>query len=234
MDESTRLIRGLPLMARLPDADLQALAITGSRSRYKSGEYLFRQGDAGDSIHVIVGGGLRVAYTSPSGYEATLALMGPGEACGDLALLDGRPRSADAIAIGTTTTLVITRQSFLDWVSHRPAAARALLETLSLLIRRKDEALADLAFVELSLRLAKQLLSLAETSPDDQRKAEEPGGIRLRITQAELATMLGVTRESVNKELNELARRGWLTLGRGSVTVSDSVALKSFAYGNDD
>jgi len=221
-------------MARLPDADLQALASTGTQSRYSSGDYLFRQGDEGDSIHVIVGGGLRVAYTSPAGDEATLALMGPGEACGDLALLDGRPRSADAIAIGTTTTLVVTRQSFLDWVSQRPAAALALLETLSLLIRRKDEALADLAFVELSLRLAKLLLNLAEKTREDQGKGAEPGETRLRITQAELATMLGVTRESVNKELNEFARRSWLKLSRGAVTLSNRVALQGFAYGRDE
>jgi CRP-like cAMP-binding protein len=92
------------------------------------------------------------------------------------------------------------------------------LETLSLRIRRTDEALADLAFVDLTHRLAKRLLALA---------GPHPGGVRLRITQSELGGMLGVSRESVNKQLNVFARKGWVALGRGSVTLKDAAALRN-------
>lgn len=231
VDKHEQIIRGLPLLARLPGEDLQALAVLGRVREYPSGAVVFNQGDSGDALYVIIEGQLRISLVSPSGEESTLALMGPGEACGDLALLDGRPRSASAIATGHTRTLVITREEFIRWLSGRPRAALALLETLSLLVRRKDEAMSDLAFVELSLRLAKRLLDLA-SDQEMHVKRGRSDAIRLRITQRNLAAMLGVTRESVNKELNRFARKRWIALGRGSVAVRDFSALRGFVYGD--
>jgi CRP/FNR family transcriptional regulator len=119
---------------------------------------------------------------------------------------------------------MVTRNDFAQWLATRPKAGLALLETLALRVRRTDEALADLAFLDLPRRLAKQLLELARAHPEVQ-SAGQGGGMRLRITQAELAAMLGVSRESVNKQLNALAREGVLQLGRGSVTLLDMKAL---------
>jgi len=220
MDQHEQLIRDLPLLARLPDEDLRALASRGRVRTYSGGSAIFREGEAGDSLHIVIEGGVRIAVLSPRGEEATLALLGPGESCGELSLVDGRPRSASAIASQATKTLVVTRNDFLRWLSERPRAALALLETLSLRIRRTDEALSDLAFMDLSPRLAKRLLDLA---------SHHAGGSRLRITQSELAAMLGVSRESVNKELNVFARKGWVALGRGSVTLKDPAALRGLA-----
>lgn len=220
MDQHEQLIRDLPLLARLPEEDLRALASRGRVRTYSAGSIIFREGDTGDSLHIVIEGRVRVTVLSPSGEEATLALLGPGESCGELSLVDGRPRSASAIASQATKTLVVTRNDFLRWLSERPRAAFALLETLSLRMRRTDEALADLAFMDLSHRLAKRLLDLA---------AHHPGRVRLRITQSELAAMLGVSRESVNRQLNVFAREGWVALSRGSVTLKDPVALRSFA-----
>lgn len=228
MDKQTKLIRGLPLMARLANEDLQALASTGTRRGFRANEFLFRQGDEGDSIYVVVTGRLRVSYTSPNGDESTVAMMGPGEACGDLSLLDGRPRSAAALATEATETLVISRQVFLSWIATRPKAALALLETLSLLVRRKDIALAELAFVDLSHRLAKCLVNLL-----DDAKSTASGVAKLKVTQSELAAMLGVTRESVNKELNAFVDRGWVALSRGSVSVQDATALEAHSAGEE-
>ncbi|MDP3767336.1 MAG: Crp/Fnr family transcriptional regulator, partial [Dehalococcoidia bacterium] len=180
-----------------------------------------------DSLHIVVEGGVRVTLSSPAGDEATVALLGPGEFLGDLALLDGRPRSASAIASQRTKTLVVTRDDFCDWLAKRPAASLALLEALSLRVRRTDEALTDLAFLDLPQRLAKRLLYLA-SFPELHLKAPEPSAVRLRITQSELGSMLGVSRESVNKQLNAFARGGWIKLGRGSVTLLDTGALRTF------
>lgn len=215
-----RLIRDLPLLARLPDEDLRALASRGRVRTYSGGSTIFREGEAGDSLHIVIEGRIRIAVLSPAGEEATLALLGPGESCGELSLVDGRPRSASAIASQTTKTLVVMRNDFLRWLSERPRAALAVMETLSLRIRRTDEALSDLAFMDLSHRLAKRLLDLA---------SDQQAGSRLRITQSELAAMLGASRESVNKELNVFARKGWVALGRGSVTLKDPAALRSLA-----
>ncbi len=233
LNEHEQLIRGLPLMARLSKEDLGSLASLGQVRSHRAGTYIFHQGDPGDSIYIILEGGLRISRISESGKESILALMGPGEACGELALLDGRPRSASAAATGVTKTLVVGRPDFIRWLSTRPGAALCLLETLSLLVRRKDEALADLAFLELSLRLARQLLDLAARAQDTQALDGRQGVTRIHVTQEGLASMLGVSRESVNKELNRLARDCWIELGRGSVTLADPESLREFAFGGE-
>ena len=225
MKQRKELIRDVPLLARLPEAELRALASQGRARSYAAGVTIFHEGDPGDSLHIIIEGSVRVAVLSPSGAETTLAVLGPGEFVGDLALLDGRPRSASVVALQPTKTLVVTRNSFTRWLSERPQAALALLETLSLRVRRTDEALADFAFLDLPHRLAKRLLALANVQPEGNPSDR----VRLRVTQAELASMLGVSRESVNKQLNIFAREGWIALGRGWVALTDPEALRTFA-----
>ena len=218
------LVLDVPLLARLPEAEVRALASHGQVHEHRPGTVIFQQGDPGDSLHIVVEGSIRIVVLSASGVEATVALLGPGECVGDLALLDGRPRSASAIAARPTKTLVVTREAFRRWLGERPLAALALLETLSLRVRRTDEALADLAFLDLRQRLAKRLLDLAARYPEEGGPSAD--GVRIRITQAELASMLGVSRESVNKQLNAFAREGWIGLGRGVVTLKDQDGLR--------
>jgi len=219
--EGEVLFRDIPLLAKLTGPDLRDLASRGRVRRYASGATIFREGDRGDSLHVVMDGNVRVTVVSPKGEEATVALLGPGEFVGDLALLDGLPRSANAVATEPTKTLVVTRDDFRRWLSERPKASLSLLEALSLRVRRTDEVLADLTFLDLPRRLAKRLAALAFDRATKGREA------KLRITQAELASMLGVSRESVNKQLNEFERNGWVRLGRGSVTVLDEASLRS-------
>jgi CRP/FNR family transcriptional regulator/CRP/FNR family cyclic AMP-dependent transcriptional regulator len=212
------LIRDVPLLAKLAGPDLKALASKGRVRSFPPGSVIFQEGDRGDSLHVVIEGRVRISVGSSQGEEATVALLGPGEFVGDLALLDGLPRSASAIAIGRTKTLVVRRDDFQRWLAERPKAAFALLEALSLRVRRTDEQLTDLTFLDLASRLAKRLLTL----PRDSGKP-----LVVRVTQAELGAMLGVSRESVNKQLNDFERRGWVTLGRGRVTLQDQEALRS-------
>ncbi|MBA4181667.1 MAG: Crp/Fnr family transcriptional regulator [Anaerolinea sp.] len=213
-------IRDLPLLARLPEADLQALASSGRVRRFPAGTAIFHEGDPGDSLHVVVEGQVRITVLSGSGSEATVAMVDTGDCFGELALLDGKPRSATATAVTATRTFVVTRNDFVAWLKDRPGAALALLETLSLRLRRTDEALADLTFLDLPHRLAKQLLRLSAVDVKGQRPA-------IKVTQAELASMLGVSRESVNKQLNAFARGGLVQISRGTVKVKDPEALRA-------
>lgn len=218
------LIRDVPLLARLPQEELKALASKGHAHTYTNGTAIFHEGDPGNALHIVIEGGVRIVVASRKGEEATVALLGPGECVGDLALLDGKPRSASAIASGPTKTLVVRRDDFLDWLSNRPRAAQALLETLALRVRRTDEALADFAFLDMPQRLAKRLLDLATSQQTDGALK----GAKIRITQAELASMLGVSRESVNKQLNQFSRNGWIGLKRGLVTIKKPDDLHMF------
>jgi len=227
MDQNEALLRGVPLLSRLREADLRALAARGREQAHAAGATIVREGDPGDALHIIVEGSVRISVLSPDGDEATMALLGEGECFGELALLDRRPRSASAVATQATRTLVVGRDELVRWLSERPEAALALLETLSLRLRRTNETLGDLAFLDLEQRLAKRLLHMA-AAPSRTRATERSAvGVRLRITQEELASMLGVSRESVNKQLALFAQESWVALGRGSVTVLDREALQA-------
>ena len=126
---------------------------------------------------------------------------------------------------------MVTRDDFLDWLVQRPRSALALLEVLSLRFRRKEQMLTDFIFFDLTRRLACQLIDLTQTVPEVRPERQGDGAL-VRITQGELASMLGVSRQSVNKELNAFADKGWITLGRGSVSVRNPTALTTFALGD--
>lgn len=217
-------IRDVPLLARLSDDDLKALAARGRVRRFNAGVNIFHEGDPGDAAYVVVDGRIRMSRLSGSGAEATLAIITAGDCTGELALFDGRPRSATATAMQATRTFVVSRDDFVNWVRERPAASLALLETLSLRIRRTNEIVTDLVFLDLPQRLAKHLITLANAQGDGATSRRP----RLQVTQAELASMLGVSRESVNKQLNLFARDGWITLSRGAVIIDDAGSLRTF------
>lgn len=216
-----QLIRDVPLLARLPGEDLEVLALRGKERMFAEGAVVFRQGDAGDSLHVIMHGRVRISVSSAQGNEATLGFIDRGDCFGDMAILDGGARTATATAVAPTRTFVVTRDDFVAWLMERPAAAIALLETLSLRLRQTDEALTDLSFLDLPHRLAKRLTALAEGNPVSRG--------RIQITQSELASLLSVSRESVNKQINIFQREGLLTLTRGHVTVLDPRALRQIS-----
>ncbi|MFN8617107.1 MAG: Crp/Fnr family transcriptional regulator [Dehalococcoidia bacterium] len=225
MNANDAYIRDVPLLARLPDEDVSLLAARGRVRRYNAGITIFHEGDPGDALYVVVDGRVRITRLSGSGSEATLAIVSKGDCFGEFALLDSRPRSATATAQLPTRTFVVSREDFRDWVRQRPEASLALLETLSLRLRRTDEAITDLMFLDLPHRLAKHLLGLAASLGDTP-----PGRrTRIQVTQGELASMLGVSRESVNKQLNQFARDNWITITRGAVTIDDAEALRLMA-----
>jgi CRP-like cAMP-binding protein len=221
MNGSGDELQEVPWLARLAAEDVRALAAGGRRRTFAHGEIIFREGSPGDSMHVVLEGQVRCVITSADGNEITVATMGQGEAFGDMSLLDGRPRSTSAIASGKTLTFQVSRELFVEWLSARPAAALALLEELSIRIRRSNESLNDQYSLDLGQRLAKHLLTISAGH----------NGFKAKVTQAELASRLGVTRESINKQLNVFERQGWVLIGRGSVTVTNADGLRTALTG---
>ena len=219
--DGARAMRNAPLLANVSAADVQALAGLSEAREYAAGEAIFLEGDPGDAFHTIVRGAVRIFVVSAEGREATLATIGRGDSIGELALLDGRDRSASAVAVEPTTTLRVGRAQFRGWLADHPQAAVAVLETLSLRLRRSNDAVADLSFLDLPQRIAKRLLQLhVEAAPDGG------GERRIRITQSALASMVGSSREAVNKHLKEFERASWVALGRGVITVLDHDGLR--------
>jgi len=211
---SEQLLARVPALAKLPREDLMALAAAARRRQYRRDEVIFHREDPGDSLHIIESGRVEILLPSDGGEELILAILGPGDFFGDLSLLDGAPRSATAMAREPTTTVVVHREDFLGWLQSRPRAVATIFEALAQRLRATNELLGDVAFLEAPRRLAKRLLEVASAAPGPGR-----GPIQVRLTQEELASLVGISRESVNKHLRAWQEQGLVSLGRGRLQV---------------
>jgi CRP/FNR family transcriptional regulator, cyclic AMP receptor protein len=173
-----------------------------SRS-FSAGDSICRHGDHGDSMMAVVVGTVRISLPTVRGKEIILADLRPGELFGEIALLDGRPRSANATALTNCQLMVLARRDVLSFLETNHAVCMKLMEILCVRIRRSDERMADIAFFNLPVRLAKILLSY---------QPQGPAATKLSLSQGELAEMTGGTREKVNRCLRDWQRRGILDL----------------------
>jgi CRP/FNR family cyclic AMP-dependent transcriptional regulator len=220
--EARELLGNVPALAVLSRDDLLDLAASARRRSYAKGQLIFHRDDPGDSLHIIKKGEVRVILPSPQGEEVTLALLGSGDFFGELCLLDGVPRSATTIAAKTTETLVIERDRFVQWLQSRPAAAIAILAVVGRRLRAADELVGELAFLDVHCRLVRKLLDLAGP-------AVEGGQVELHLSQDELASMVGVTRESVNKHLRFFKKQGAIDVHRRRIVLHSVDYLRRFA-----
>ncbi len=192
------------------DADgLDAIVERSIARRYQKGDFVFHEGDQGDTLFVLAEGMVKVFVTSEDGDEMVLATLRPPETFGELAVIDEGPRSASAKAMEPTTLLAFTRATFLHLLQEHPALMRSLYRTLGTLLRRVLEQASDLIFLDLPGRVAKLLVTLAEEVGDLR---EEGTLLDLRMTQGTLAGMVGGSRPSVNQILRNFEQRGYLEL----------------------
>lgn len=211
-----------PLFANLSLGQIGELTALARSHRYRRNQVIFNEGDPGTALYMLVKGRVKVSQSSPEGKERTLALLSPGDVFGELALLDEQARSADAVVVEDSEVLVVPRKDFLGFIITQPQAAMSLLVVLSQRLRHTNLLVHDAAFFDVRGRLARVLLDLARADG-----ATEPGGalVSPRLTQTELASMVGVTRESVNKWLRHYERAGVLTRRRGRLVILDPVRL---------
>lgn len=206
----TSILASVPLFAGLPPEQLELLVRSLRYRHCRAGDTIFRQNDDGTSFYIIESGAVKVQRASSEGKEVILAMLRPGDFFGELALFDGAPRSADAVAKVATVLLVLDRADFLAFVESHPSTAMRLLATLSRRLRRTDQLVQDAAFLDVSARLARVLLTLSEDRGDDALAS---------LTQSELAAMVGTTRESVNRWLRSFQRRGLIEYDSGRLSI---------------
>jgi CRP/FNR family transcriptional regulator, cyclic AMP receptor protein len=220
-----RILASTPLFALLGSDDLEALAQTTGTAEYERGDVIFRKGDAGYRLFVIVNGAVKISVLSHEGTGITLATLTAGQFFGELALFDEQPRSADAEAIESTEVLVLQRSDLLRVLEERPRATiLQLLQALSQRLRATDELLQDAAFLDIPARTAKRLLELGEAHGERTLKGTR---IKLRLTQQDLASMIGARRENVNRALAYYQSRGWLAHLHGYFTILDEAQLRA-------
>jgi CRP/FNR family transcriptional regulator, cyclic AMP receptor protein len=215
-------LRNTLLFRGLDDEAAQALSSSMSESRLGRGEVLFSEGDSGDRLYIVTSGKVKLGRSSSDGRENLLAVLGPGQMFGELSLFDPGPRTATATVVTDARVARLPKSALQKWVQDRPQIAMQLLRVVARRLRRTNTMLADLIFVDVPGRVAKQLLQLA------QRFGSVDGG-QLRVThdltQEELAQLVGASRETVNKALADFASRGWLRLEGKSVVILDRERL---------
>lgn len=217
-------LRACGLFAGLDDAELESIAREMRSRRFRNGETIFHQDDPGDALHIVVAGAVKIVLPSAEdGEPAIMATLRPGDFYGALALLDGAPRSAGAIALGRTEVLVLRRDAFLDLVDSDRTLRVTLLASLSREIRSITAHVQDLHFLDLPGRLAKRILREAAGRP-----TEPDGSVLLPwpYTQSELAGMIGGSRQSVNRLLADLVGEGLIAFGQDALVIPDPAALE--------
>jgi CRP-like cAMP-binding protein len=221
------ILQKVVLFAGLDSEALSALGTRLRRRRVPKGHVLFMRGDPGDNLYIIESGTVKINLTSPEGKEITLALLGSGEFFGELALLDGLPRSSDALTMENCQFLLLGRGDFLQLIEERPRMALQLIEVLSRRLRSDNQLIQDAAFFDVPARLARVILGLADTL--GQPVGSEVA-ISRRLTQTELAGMVGATRESVNRWLVYFERQGLIRRQTGLITVVKPDGLRKRIY----
>lgn len=189
------------------------------------GEVIFRVGSPGDIMMAVVTGTVRIVATSPQGKEIVLGDLKAGEVFGEIALLDGGERSADAVALTKCELLALERRDLMAALQRNPEACLRLLELVCKRLRETDERITEIAFFELPVRLAKVLLRTA-AAPGAAARATNP---KVALSQRELGNMIGGTRESVNRCLRDWQRRGIIRLAKGWIILENAAALTELA-----
>ncbi|MDH3642622.1 MAG: Crp/Fnr family transcriptional regulator [Gammaproteobacteria bacterium] len=219
---ATTLLRSSPLFRGLGDATLQRIVDLGANRTYAVDETIYRQGDPGNALYGVISGEVAISTYSKSGQVLRLNAQLPGEITGEIALLDGGSRTATATMSQAGTLFVMNRAPLMNLLESEPKLAIRFIELLCARIRWTSQLLEESAFFTVPERLSSRLLWLSRTSG-----IESGDGVRVRISQSGLAQWLNVSRQVVNGYLQEWQGAGYLSLGRGAVTIVDPEAMES-------
>jgi len=222
------LLRNHSLFRDLPVSVLEHLGSYMKMRKARKGAVIFSKGDPGSGLLGVLSGMVKVSIASAEGKDIVLNIFREGEVFGEIALLDGRPRTADATAMSDCELIVIERRDFVRFLQGHPDVTLKFIEILCSRLRRTSEQVQDVTFLSLPTRLAKTLLQL--TSKGDAQ-ARRP---KVAITQREISQMIGRSRESTNKQLRAWAKRGWIRLERGGVSVLAPDKLSAIAVAGSE
>lgn len=210
-----RLLTVNPFFSGLGREAIEAIAGLCTTRRLGADETLFFKGDEGDALYAVRRGQIRIVTGTAGGRGLTLNLLGPGDVFGEVALLDGRPRTADAVATEPTELFIVRRREFLRLLERSPHVVVQVIELLCERIRWMSERMEESVLMPLSARLARRLIALSEDY-----------GVEVHVSQQELAGFVGAARESVNRQLRMWEREGLVELGRSRISLIDRDGLR--------
>jgi CRP/FNR family cyclic AMP-dependent transcriptional regulator len=217
------VLRKHPIFCDLEPEALDQLCRYAKHATLKRGATICSKGDPGSSLFAVISGTVKISISSTEGRNAILNFIGAGEIFGEVAVLDGQARTADAIANTNCEIFIIDRREFLPFVRSQPTLAMKFIELLCTRLRATSDQVEQVILQNLPGRLASALLRLTE-----KHKAA-PAGRTIAVTQQEISEMVGMTRESINKQLRVWATRNWVRLEHGAIVVLDAGSLQALA-----
>lgn len=218
-------LQQVPMFRQLTREALEILASRTKRRRFSPGEHIVDEGEPGTTLFMVQAGLVKIVISTSDRSEVVLSLLSPNQIFGEMALLDGQPRSATAVAVEASDLVVLTRQEFLACLTIYPEVAIALLSELSSRLRRTNRLLSEIATHNLGLRLMHKLLELAESFGTE----DEAGRVHiaLRMRQQDLAVMVNASREQVNRSLRAMVAEGLITVEQQRITIEQPEALRA-------
>jgi CRP/FNR family transcriptional regulator, cyclic AMP receptor protein len=222
------VLRRHPIFCDLDSEGFDQLCRYAKHATLKRGSTIVSKGDPGNSLIAVISGTVKISISSADGRSAILNLIGPGEIFGEVAVLDGQARTADATANTNCEIFVIDRRELLPFVRSQPALAMKFIELLCARLRWTSDQVEQVILQDLPGRLASALIRLTE-----KHKAAQ-GGRTIAVTQQEISEMVGMTRESINKQLRAWAARNWVRLEHGAIVLLDAESLQALAGAGDE
>lgn len=210
-------------LARLSEEQERALFDAGRKRRFDAGTTIFHEEEVADRVVMLLSGRAKIATYTEDGKEVMLGVRDPGDLLGEFSALDGKPTSANVIAMEPVEALVLDVTSFKKWLTDHPATALLLLEMVLARLRDADRKRVEFSAYDTVARVARRLFELAERFGVETDAGVE---IRLPMTQDELAAWTGASRVGVSQALKSLRDRGWIETRRRSITILDMEALK--------
>ena len=225
MGAPVELLRKVSMFASLGEAELNAIASLAQRKRYAAHEDIVRQADPGGELFVIISGHLKAVSAGADGRDNALGVMGPGEVCGEVSLLDGGPRSATMTSLDRCELLIIRRDPFLRILEGSPRISIELLKVLTRRLRKLTGRSEDIAFLRVGGRLAKRVAELAEAY--GEKLPDGSARLPFKLSQQEIGDLVNATRESANKQIKQWEDEGLVAQDSGHLVVRDMQRLKA-------
>jgi CRP-like cAMP-binding protein len=216
------ILRNHSLFSGLSDEIIERLCVHAIMKNVKSGATIFSKGEQGQSMFAVCSGTVKISVPSTEGKDAVFNFINQGGIFGEIALLDGHPRTAHAIAATKCQLIMIDRRDFLPLLRSYPELAAKIINVLCARLRQTSEQVEDIVSLDLPSRLAKALLRLSGNRDNSAVN-------KIAITQREVGQIIGMSRESTNKQLRDWERRKWIRLERGGIVILQQAELRLVA-----
>lgn len=228
MKATYQALKRVPLFSDLNDEEIGLLCDCALVKEYVKNDTIISKHDEGDTVFSLLSGRVKIVLTDDEGKEFIVGILGEGEFFGELALLDGKPRSATVVALEETQAVALSRNDFLKQLERTPSMCIKVMTELARRLRYSNEQIGSLAFLDVCGRLARILLDMAR----DQQEDELHDGISIKVaySRTELANLVGTTRETLTRALKTLEAMGYIKIDtpeRGVFLITNYQGLSS-------